>query len=719
MKMETSLTAPFHGRVRRRAVGPQRPGRPPRLRCSSSRSSTATGRPADAGERARSRSRHSPGAPACSPREPGRLEWLMLGYDVDAAAAARIVADLHGDCADLSCDPALIPASTACSRCSPTSARWRGRATTTRAIPSECAQPAGAPPRLPRSLDAEAEGLPAPSSSAPARGARALRRRRPGPHARPGGGVLPPVPRPSSAARRAAGRARDPRPPARAPTARGAVGDDLREALDRLVVATSGCDQMRRDLARQVRFRCFDEPVIAARARARLRRDGGARRGAGRRARAPGSGASGSPRSSRARGRWRRCSLRRMATAGPALRRVLLEVVARRFYRVRDARGLQPRSTLDGHPLLLRGATGTKGRGGTSPRRSWTSPASTAPPARFRRLGRLRARRRRWRSPTSTSTAGGTGRRGDRRAAARGCSPTVALPASVHRIVVGVAPAGRGPSACPRSAPSPSGPAPDGLVEDEVLRGLHPMMAAPPAPVAASRVRARAAAVGRGRLPLPRLGPLQPEGRAAVRARRGARPHAGARRDGRVTAPARARAHARRGARGHPPLPGAPQAEPPAAMEPRPPARLAGDRPARRRRSARSSSAWRPPTDRPRRRDAAGPRAACATRRDASATACCASSRRRGAASSSRSTIRRRSRCARSTRARADRLRAPARDAAPGRDRQAARARARRDAALAGQPVGEFVEHDLDADGRLVPVDRPAACNNLPASSWG
>ena len=31
--------------------------------------------------------------------------------------------------------------------------------------------------------------------------------------------------------------------------------------------------------------------------------------------------------------------------------------------------------------------------------------------------------------------------------------------------------------------------------------------------------------------------------------------------------------------------------------------------------------------------------------------------------------------------------------------------------ATAGQPQGEFVEHDLDADGRLVPVERPPATN--------
>ena len=49
----------------------------------------------------------------------------------------------------------------------------------------------------------------------------------------------------------------------------------------------------------------------------------------------------------------------------------------------------------------------------------------------------------------------------------------------------------------------------------------------------------------------------------------------------------------------------------------------------------------------------------------------------------------------------ADRLRPPPRHAAPGRDRQAAGA----------DPAGDFVEHDLDEDGDLVPVDRPPRHN--------
>ncbi len=44
----------------------------------------------------------------------------------------------------------------------------------------------------------------------------------------------------------------------------GHVGDDFREALDRLVIALEGRDPNVADLAREVRLRYYDEPVIAA-----------------------------------------------------------------------------------------------------------------------------------------------------------------------------------------------------------------------------------------------------------------------------------------------------------------------------------------------------------------------------------------------------------------------------------------------------------------------
>ena len=43
----------------------------------------------------------------------------------------------------------------------------------------------------------------------------------------------------------------------------GHVGEDFREVLDRLATALEGRDPVVADLAREVRFRYFDEPVIA------------------------------------------------------------------------------------------------------------------------------------------------------------------------------------------------------------------------------------------------------------------------------------------------------------------------------------------------------------------------------------------------------------------------------------------------------------------------
>ena len=82
------------------------------------------------------------------------------------------------------------------------------------------------------------------------------------------------------------------------------------------------------------------------------------------------------------------------------------------------------------------------------------------------------------------------------------------------------------------------------------------------------QVRPRAAALRRGRLPVPGRGPRQPQGRAALRGGGGPRPHPGARR-GRTRGPAPAPgADAARGAGRHAPLPGAPLARPAPGVEP-------------------------------------------------------------------------------------------------------------------------------------------------------
>ena len=51
----------------------------------------------------------------------------------------------------------------------------------------------------------------------------------------------------------------------------GHVGDDFREALDRLTAAAEGRDQILADLARETRFRYFDQPLIEAAAAATYR----------------------------------------------------------------------------------------------------------------------------------------------------------------------------------------------------------------------------------------------------------------------------------------------------------------------------------------------------------------------------------------------------------------------------------------------------------------
>ena len=132
-----------------------------------------------------------------------------------------------------------------------------------------------------------------------------------------------------------------------------AAGDALRAALDQIVVATSGFDQIVCDLARQVRFRSFDEPVIAA-ARDRAYAEMEAH------VRALATEPEGADRGERVRALVA-CTrplapmlLRRMAAADPALRRVLLEVVARRFYRVRMLEAFAELETAAGTLLCAR-----------------------------------------------------------------------------------------------------------------------------------------------------------------------------------------------------------------------------------------------------------------------------------------------------------------------------------------------------------------------------
>ena len=435
----------------------------------------------------------------------------------------------------------------------------------------------------------------------------------------------------------------------------GASGDDFREALDRLVARDArAATRSLADLAREVRFRYFDEPVIARRARARLRRDGRARRGAGRGSRARRPRASGSPRSSPARSRSRRCSPRACATPRRPLRRVLLEAMARRYYRVRTLEGFEPRRSPDGQPLLI----ARYRREG--PRRHLAAAfvdlddARAAPSRAFAQLGRDAARRRPGRArPLRRAPRRDAAARRARRARCAPRSPASRCPPACTASSSPSPQPERGPRHVGDRRRSPSGPAPRGSSRTRSLRGLHPMMAHRLRLWRLSELRARAAAVGRGRLPFRGVAHAQPEGRAAVRARRGARPHAGARRRRAGRRAARARAHARaRRSRRSARFQARRTAEPAAAVEPHPAARLAGDRPHPGGDPRGHAAGWRRRRARPGHRDVlvqgrlrepdgsgARPRAALLHAR-------------RARASSSRSTIRRPSRCSRSTRAR-------------------------------------------------------------------
>ena len=250
----------------------------------------------------------------------------------------------------------------------------------------------------------------------------------------------------------------------------------------------------------------------------------------------------------------------------------------------------------------------------------------------------------------------------------------------------------------------------DGPVEDELLRGLHPMMGRAAGALAASRTSRSSACpsaedvylfhgVARDNPNDERLFAV-----AEVRDLTPVRDDAG-----RVVGASRARAHARGGARGDPHA-SRPTASPsrPAALEPPAALRVAGCRP-----------------------DAGGAHGAggAASRRSATGSAsrwCWCSGRMRDADGTVRAAgaallrpRRRRDRASRST-SRPDRPLEPLDEGArriiaarrrgldaPGRDREAAVRRARR----AASPPGPSSSTTSTTQGRLVPVDRPPATN--------
>ena len=521
MKMETSLTAPFHGRVREVLVGTN-------VHVAAQAPLVALepldgGPPPAAGERIAF-------APAAPPA-PALRDQLRAPRVARARLRRRRARGRADRCGDSGRRPgAASPASTGCCACSPTSrALSRPRHDEADAETPWLRSPQEHLHAWLGSLDAETAGLPE-SFLALLRAALAHY----------GIADLDRTPALEEACYRLF-LAQE-----RAATARAAIVAILERRLDR--VAALGRSVGRRTSARRSTI-SFSPRRAATRS---------SRTSPARSATATSTSRSSPPRAIASTPRWRPTSRRwprtpsaptatsasrrssacprplaslltaRMGAAAPPLRRVLVEAMARRYYRVRSLEGFEP-VRAGGQELLMARYPFARGHAATSLPPTSTSttsaPSRTPSPARSRRS-------RAATSPCSTSTQNARGETPshDELAdhAARGACGRPEAPDALHRIVVAVAqPArGRGMSAIDtftfRRTPvgagrgrGPARPAPDD--------------GAPTATVAAAELRPRAAGVAGGRLRVPRRRPREREGRAPVRARRGARPHAGAR----------------------------------------------------------------------------------------------------------------------------------------------------------------------------------------------
>ncbi len=405
-----------------------------------------------------------------------RMEWLVRGYDVGPAEVDRAIADLHGLCADLlACDPALVPGEH----------RLLRMFADLGAISSPLPRDEGEDPEQLqgsqehlhhwlRSLDAESEGLPEPFVSQLRRalayyGIESLERT---PALEDASYRLFLSQQRSAAARRGILAILD-RRLEEAEQLIGHVGDDFREALNRLIIALDGRDQNVADLAREVRLRYFDEPVIAA-ATERVYADTEQHvaaliedpRRADREQHIEAIVDCPRPLSTR------------LSTAmrhnGPPVRDRLVEAMARRYYRVRSLEGFED-IELGGHRFVV----GRYRFHGTqrhilaayvevdeigSAARAFVAWAAKVPAGELAVLDLY------------AEHAGAAPSHEQLAAMLAHTYQGIDVPPALHRIVAAIAEPrrGRGMSAIDLFTfrPSPEG----GLVEDAVLRGLHPMM---------------------------------------------------------------------------------------------------------------------------------------------------------------------------------------------------------------------------------------------------
>jgi acetyl-CoA carboxylase carboxyltransferase component/biotin carboxyl carrier protein len=128
---------------------------------------------------------------------------------------------------------------------------------------------------------------------------------------------------------------------------------ELRELLDRMIAETQGREPAVHDLAREVRYRCFDRPLLLA---ARDRIYAAAEADLARLAAGPGPAELGE----RIRAlvecpqHLHLLLSQRFESAAPKVRESLLEVMVRRYYRIRELGGIES-ATLDGQAFAFAG----------------------------------------------------------------------------------------------------------------------------------------------------------------------------------------------------------------------------------------------------------------------------------------------------------------------------------------------------------------------------
>ena len=674
MKMESSLTAPFDGRVRQVLVGANVhvAAQAPLLQLEP----LDGGPPPASGERV---------AFASYPPRPTGAEAVPRAAAAPGMARARLRHRRRRGRADRGRPPCRIrrPAGRPCARGrrAPPPADVRRRARGVAPAPRRgrsrdpvAAQPAGAPQRLAGLARRRGRRAARRLHGAAARSARPLRDRRSRPYARAGGSVLPAAPRPGPRGDRARGRRGDPRPSPRA-------GRAARRAHRRRASARRSTTWWRPPTGATRSWptwpaRCATATSTSpsspppARASTPRWRCTSPRSPRTRRAR---TAMSASRRSWRARGRSLRCSPR--ACAPPS----------------------RPCSACSSRPR--RGATTACARS-----RASSSPGSTTASCSWRgipsRAGAATSRRRTSTSSDVGAVASAFARHAgtlpgddlavlDLYAEHSGVAPTrdelaatlrealagIPLPPALHRIVVAVAQPtrGRGMSAIDTFTFRHQ---PEGLVEDEVVRGLHPMMGhrlalwrlenfALERLVSAEDVYAFHG-VAHANAKDERLFAL-----AEVRDLTPVRDE-----DGRIVALPELERILVEVLETIRALPGSPRAQQAAAVEPHPALRVAG-RGAHPRGDQRGHAAHGADQPRPRDRARAGGRAPARIRRHgARAGDALLHPRRRGRRRRGRRSVDRAAAAARRERA-ADRRRAAPRRPAPRRDRPAARARAR------------------------------------------